>query len=83
MLRGDTPSGWRRQLFADLAHGDDDLQDAIVAEGGLPPLLSLVQCGSPVAQEFAARAIWYLATSFAETDLCDLCALKLRSDLLR
>ena len=32
-----------------------ELQDAIIVAGGVPPLLSLVQCGSQLAQECAAH----------------------------
>ena len=49
--------------LADLALDDVDLQDAIIEAGGVKPLLSLVQCGSALSQENAARTIWYLATS--------------------
>ena len=49
--------------LADLSDGDGELQDAIIEAGGVPPLLSLVQCGSSLAQEHAARAIWHLSTA--------------------
>lgn len=49
--------------LGDLAFGDLILQDAIIEAGSVRPLLSLVQCGSAVAQECAARTLWYLATS--------------------
>ena len=47
--------------LAQLACGDVCMQDTIIEMGGVPPLLSLVKCGSPLAQEHAARTIWYLA----------------------
>ena len=37
--------------LSDLAHGDEDIQDAIIDENGLAPLLSLVRSGSPTGQE--------------------------------
>ena len=46
--------------LSDLAKGDEDMQDAIIADGGVTPLLALVRAGSPEAQEHAARAIWAL-----------------------
>ena len=49
--------------MADLAFGDVDLQDAIIAARGVPPLLSILQYGRSLAQEFAARTIWYLSTT--------------------
>ena len=49
--------------LADLAHNDFELQDAIIDADGIPPLLSLVQCGTSLSQEFAAQCVWYLASS--------------------
>ena len=49
--------------LADIANGDEMLQLAIIEAAGLSPLLSLVQNGSSLAQEHAARTIWYLSTS--------------------
>lgn len=49
--------------LADLAFNDFDLQDAIIEAGGVSPLLSLVQYGSAIAQEYSARTTWYLASS--------------------
>lgn len=49
--------------LSDLAFGDRDLQDAIIEQEGVAPLLSLVRSGSLQAQEFSARALWYLASS--------------------
>ena len=48
--------------LSDLAEGDPILQNAIIDEGGIDPLLSLVRSGTQIAQEYAARAIWYLST---------------------
>ena len=59
------------KALADLAYNDGELQDAIIAAGAVPPLLSLVQCGSALAQEYAARAIWYLC--FAGPELTSAC----------
>lgn len=58
--------GMQEQAAATLAHlaADDlDLQDSIIQAEGVMPLLSLAQFGSPLAQEYAAQCIWYLATS--------------------
>jgi hypothetical protein len=49
--------------LSDLAFGDVEMQDSIIHEGGVPPLLNLVRTGSQLAQEHAARAIWHLAAS--------------------
>lgn len=58
--------GMQEQAAATLAHmayGDYSMQDVIVNQlGGVSPLLSLVRSGSPLAQEYAARALWYLST---------------------
>ena len=37
------------------------MQDAIITDNGVPPLLSLVRDGSQMAQEQAARTIWSLS----------------------
>ena len=50
--------------LADLARHDTGMQDAIVEDQGVPPLLSLVRAGSQLGQEYAAATMWYLATSF-------------------
>ena len=55
--------------LSDLAKGDEDMQDAIIQQGGVPPLLSLVRSGGAQAQEHAARAIWHLATSTDNQDI--------------
>ena len=47
--------------LADLAVNDTDMQNAIVSEKGIPPLLSLIRSGSQQAQEHAAATVWYLA----------------------
>lgn len=47
--------------IADLALGDEDMQDAIIDAVGVPPLLNLIRIGTSLAQEHAARALWYLA----------------------
>lgn len=49
--------------LADLAADDVELQDAIIEAGAALPLLSLAQFGSPLAQEYSAQCIWYLATT--------------------
>lgn len=49
--------------LAALAYEDLELQRAIIDGNGLPPLLSLVQAGSPVAAENAARCLWHIAMS--------------------
>ena len=51
--------------LADLAYGDEAMQDAIIDADGVAPLLRLIRVGSRVAQEHAARAIWHLC---ARTD---------------
>ena len=47
--------------LSELAFGDSIMQDAIIEAGGVPPLLNLVNVGSPEAQEHSARCLWYLA----------------------
>ena len=49
--------------LSDLAFGDPEIQDVIIKEDGVAPLLSLVRSGSQEAQEFSARALWYLSSS--------------------
>jgi len=47
-----------------MAYGDEDMQDAIIAADGVPPLVQLMRpASSPLGQEHAARAIWYLCSS--------------------
>ena len=46
--------------LADLAYGDDAMQDAVIDAEGVAPLLRLVRLGSSLAQEHAARAVWHL-----------------------
>ena len=46
-----------------LADGDSLMQQGIIGCAGVAPLLSLVRSGSQIAQEHAARAIWYLSSS--------------------
>jgi vacuolar protein 8 len=47
-----------------MAYGDEDMQDAIIAANGVPPLVQLMRhASSPLGQEHAARAIWYLCSS--------------------
>lgn len=50
------------EALCDLANGDSGMQDAIIEAGGVPPLLVLVNTGSAIAQEHAARALWYLSS---------------------
>ena len=49
--------------LADLAFADDDMQNAIIQGGGVPPLLALLRSSSQISQENAARAIWHLCES--------------------
>ena len=49
--------------LSDLAYGDTDMQDAIIAAGGVPTLITLLRTGSKVSQEHAARAIWHLCAA--------------------
>ena len=49
--------------LSNLADGDEHMQASIIDHQGIAPLLSLVRSGSAIAQEWAARAIWYLSTS--------------------
>ena len=39
------------------------MQSAILAAGGVPPLLRLIREGSAASQEAASRAIWHLCAS--------------------
>ena len=55
--------------LSDLAKGDEDMQDTIIQEGGVTPLLSLMRTGSPIAQEHAARAIWALSATTDNQDI--------------
>lgn len=47
--------------LADMAYSDVRMQEIIIGYGSLPLLLSLVRSGSPTAQEYATRALWYLS----------------------
>ena len=49
--------------LSDLAYGDETMQERIIDEGGVPPLLMLLRIGSELAQEHAARAIWHLCAT--------------------
>ena len=49
--------------LSDLAYGDETMQERIIDEGGVPPLLMLLRIGSKLAQEHAARAIWHLCAT--------------------
>ena len=49
--------------LSDLAYGDMDMQDAIIAAGGVPPLITILRTGSKLSQEHAARAIWHLCAA--------------------
>merc|ERR1711938_350884 len=49
--------------IADLAYGDEDMQDAVIDEKGVPPLLRLLRNGSAAAAEYAARAVWHLCAA--------------------
>ena len=46
--------------ISDIAHGDLAMQQAVIAERGVPPLLLLMRNGSSEAQEHACRAVWHL-----------------------
>ena len=48
--------------IADIAHQNADMQDAIIEENGVPPLLVFIRTGSQLGQEHAARAIRSLAS---------------------
>ena len=45
-----------------LAEGNKSMQDAIIHQDGVPPLLSLIRDGSPMAQEHSAATMWSLST---------------------
>ena len=49
--------------LSDLAYGDTDMQDAIIAADGIQPFITLLRTGSKVSQEHAARAIWHLCAA--------------------
>ena len=49
--------------ISDLAYGDEDMQDAMIETGSVPPLLLLTRNGSVTAQEHSARAIWHLCAA--------------------
>ena len=49
--------------LSDLAEGDQTMQEAIVAAGGVRHLLQLLRDGNPLAQEHATRAILQLCDS--------------------
>ena len=60
MVEGDK---WELYIPSDLAYGDETMQERIIDEGGVPPLLMLLRIGSELAQEHAARAIWHLCAT--------------------
>jgi hypothetical protein len=43
--------------LAEIAFGNAEMQDAIIAAGGVPMLLNVIRSGSPLGQEHAARAV--------------------------
>ena len=47
--------------LADIAHDNFNMQDLIIGDGGIPPLLAFIRSGTPLGQEHGARAIWHLA----------------------
>ena len=49
--------------LSDLAYGDSDMQDAIINEKGVPPLLSAIRTGSQISQENSSRCIWHLCAA--------------------
>ena len=49
--------------LSDLAYGDTAMQEDIIAQGAVGPLLTLIRLGSTLAQENAARTIWHLCAS--------------------
>ena len=49
--------------LSDLAYGDTDIQDAIINENGVPPLLSAIRTGSQISQENSSRCIWHLCAA--------------------
>ena len=56
--------------LAELAYGDDDMQNAIIKAGGVPVLLALLHAkASQASQEFAAKAICHLCRSLENQDL--------------
>ena len=61
-----TTIGVQEQVAAtvcDLTYGDRAMQDAMIASGAIPLLLSLMRIGTQLGQEFACRAIWHLCAS--------------------
>ena len=59
-----TPVGMKEQAaitLADVAHRNDEMQDAVIDAGGVQPLLTFMRLGTQLGQEHAARAIWHLA----------------------
>lgn len=55
--------------LGELTLGDPDLQQTILQSKALVPLLSLVQYGSPIAAECAARVIWNLASNHSNQSM--------------
>ncbi len=49
--------------LSDLAYGDQEMQESIIEQGAVGPLLTLIRLGSTLAQENAARTIWHLCAS--------------------
>ena len=46
--------------LADIALNSYPMQDAIIEENGVPPLLNFMRLGTSQGQEYAARALWHL-----------------------
>ena len=51
--------------LGDLTYSDQTMQESIIAQGAVGPLLKLIRLGSSLAQENAARTIWHLCASTA------------------
>ena len=49
--------------LAELANGDETMQDEIISQDGVPPLLELFMSENDAAQENAARCVWHLCAS--------------------
>lgn len=49
--------------LCDLTYGDVAIQDAVIAQGGIAPLLIMLRLASELGQEYAARVLWHLCAS--------------------
>ena len=49
--------------ICDLTYGDVVMQDTVIEQGGIPPLLQILRTGTQLGQEYAARVIWHLCAS--------------------